>query len=88
MDLHKAWRMHGDQRKSMLAFTVYRCLHGSQSASSLKIAVYMVQISSYTNTISIMFSHLYRIHYLMASKVLRNLKAIYLADSYCIKQSE
>ena len=30
----------------------------------------------------------YRIHYLMASKVLRNLKAIYLADSYCMKQSE
>ena len=39
------------------------------------------------NTIS-MFSHPHRIHYLMASKVLRNLKAIYLADSYCMKQSE
>ena len=39
---------------------------------------------AYTNTIS-MFSHPYRIRYLMASKVLRNLKAIYLADSYCMK---
>ena len=44
-------------------------------------------ISSYTNTIS-MFSHPYRIHYLMASKVLRSLKTIYLADSYYMKQSE
>ena len=61
----------------------------NSSLYGANVFIYQPPIESELQQTPFLCSHThYRIHYLMASKVLRNLKAIYLADSYCMKQSE